>query len=186
MHGILQRLPKKRRPNPTRRSIGLCQRVAKTVSSPCCRPGLAFGPQPQRCAYLIVRSSSWLLFFFFFSTARLPLRFQKGGIRSLRRSSGGRASSRRPLPPPASPLRSLSPSPAVLHRPQQLSLSFLHANPSGLLSSTPPLLSSSHLISPPPTPPPQPPPHPVLFKVSARALSQVLEGRNLAWFFRPV
>lgn len=66
MHGILHRLPNERRPNPTRRSIGLCQRVAKTVSLPCCGPGLVSGPQPQRCAYLIVRSSSWLLFFFFF------------------------------------------------------------------------------------------------------------------------
>lgn len=54
-----------------------------------------------------------------------------------------------------------------------------NANPSGLvshplryhLSST----SSALLSSCPPS-----------FKVSAQALSQVLEGRNLAWFFRPV
>ena len=46
---------------------------------------------------------------------------------------------------------------------------------------TPPLLLSYPLLSSPliSSRPPS-------FKVSARALSQVLEGRNLAWFFRPV
>lgn len=137
-----------------RRSIGLCQRVAKTVSLPCCGPGLIFGPQPQRCAYLIVRSSSWLLLFFsffFHRTAAPPLSKRRNTIPPSFQRGPGLLSV---YPPPASPLRSLSPSPAVLHRPQQLSLSFLHANPSGLLSSTPPLLSSSHLISTPHLPTP--------------------------------
>lgn len=106
-----------------------------------------------------------------FSTTRLPLRFQEEeydpsivsvGARSrLSLSLSSRAdlsfSCRTPQAPAAIPF-------------------FLHTSPSGLVSFTPPLLFSSPLISS----------RPPLFKVSARALSQVLEGRNLAWFFRPV
>lgn len=69
---------------------------------------------------------------------------------------------------------------AVLRGPQQLSLSLctltrLASSPSLLPSTSPPLLSSPLISARPP-----------LFKASAQALSQVLQGRNLAWFFRPV
>lgn len=106
-----------------------------------------------------------------FSTTRLPLRFQEEEYDPSIVSVG--AGSPLSLSLPLSFL-SISPSPAVLHRPQQLSLSFCTLT---RLASSPSLhLFSSPLISS----------RPPLFKVSAQALSQVLEGRNLAWFFRPV
>lgn len=51
----------------------------------------------------------------------------------------------------------------------------LSANPSGLVSYPPHSTTFSSPLNSSPS-----------FKVSAQALSQVLEGRNLAWFFRPV
>lgn len=66
----------------------------------------------------------------------------------------------------------------TLQAPAAISFSLSHYKLTRLASScilfTPPLLFSSPLISSP------------TFKVSAQALSQVLEGKNLAWFFRPV
>lgn len=107
-----------------------------------------------------------------FSTTRLPLCFQEEEYDPSIVSVGA-----------GSPL-ALSPSHfcrsllllCVLHRPQQLSLSLCTLTRLALVSFTSPLLFSTPLISS----------CPPLFKVSAQALSQVLEGRNLAWFFRPV
>lgn len=100
-------------------------------------PGRLRGLQPQRCAYLIIRSSSWLLFFpphgcpsTFKRRNTIPPSFQWGpGLFSL------------------SPLLL-----AVLRGPQQLSLSLctltrLASSPSLHLSSS--SLLSSHLISSP-------------------------------------
>lgn len=137
------------------------------------------------CAVLWTRSRLWpaaiemclfnrqIEFMASFSTTRLPLRFQEEEYDPSIFTAGAWS--------PLSLSLSLSLSlisvdlsfscrtpraPAAIPSP-------LHANPSGLVSY--PLHStSSPLLSSP------------SFKVSARALSQVLEGRNLAWFFRPV
>lgn len=110
-----------------------------------------------------------------FSTTRQPLHFQEEEYDPSILTAGAWSPHSLSL---SLTFLSISPSPAIHHRPQQLSPSLLHANPSGLVSyplhSTSPRLLSSHLIASP------------SFKVSAQALSQVLEGRNLAWFFRPV
>lgn len=100
----------------------------------------------------------------FFSTTRLPLHFQEEEYDPSIISVGARSA------------LALSPSPRRTPRaPAAISFS-LRANPSGLVSFPPPLLLFSPLLSS----------RPPLFKASAQALSQVLEGRNLAWFFRPV
>lgn len=107
----------------------------------CCEPGLICGLQPQRCAYLIIRSSSWLLF--------PPSPCLRGGIRSLYPYGGGLVSSQ------SLPLfgfhwssllltYSIGPSSYLF-----LTIS-LRTNPSGLIlhplhSTSSPLLSS-HLI----------------------------------------
>lgn len=104
----------------------------------CYGPGLICGPQPQRCAYLIVRSSSWLLF----PPHGCPSAFKRRNMipPSLQWGPGLVLAS-------PSLVLSISPSPAVLHRPQQLSLSFYTLTH---LASSPPLhLSSSHLSSSP-------------------------------------
>ena len=104
-----------------------------------------------------------------FSTTRLPLCFQEEEYDPSILTAGA-----------CSPRESLPLSlllPPYSSRPQQLSFSRctrLTRLASSHILSTPPLLLSSRLIPSP------------SFKVSARALSQVLEGRNLAWFFRPV
>lgn len=98
---------------------------------------------------------------FFHHTDAPPL--SRGGIRSRHHFSGGQVCS-----------RSLSFSSPYSAGPS--SYLFLSARqpvwPRLLPSTSSPILSS-HLVSP-------------SFKASAQALSQVLEGRNLAWFFRPV